>query len=106
MCRRKAKLFTYIQGFTSQDDNFEYSYPPIDHTGKDGRELVVEPDLSHVRRRSNPSETEIKAVTETNAARVTLKDHSQSAKSSPQKQVRDMKRQRAHSDTSLNKVRA
>ena len=71
---------------------------------KDGKELLVEVDQSHVRRRSNPSETEIKAVSEITAAKVATKDQSQSAKSSPQKQIKDMRRLRAHSDTSLNKV--
>ena len=65
---------------------------------------MVEADPSYIRRKSNPSETEIKAVSEINTAKMFVKDQSQSAKSSPQKQVRGLRRQRAHSDTSLNKV--
>ena len=73
-------------------------------TAKEGKQLFVQSDQSHIRRKSNPLETEITAMSELNTAKTLTKDHSQSAKSSPQKQVRDMKRLRAHSDTSLNKV--
>ena len=73
-------------------------------TAKEGKALLVESEPTHVRRKSNPLETELKAVSELNTATLWSKDHSQSAKSSPQKQVRDLKRLRAHSDTSLNMV--
>ena len=52
--------------------------------------------------KSTASEGDIEMVDD--ATVVLRREQSQSAKSSPQKQLKDLKRQRAHSDTSLNKV--
>ena len=88
---------------SSMDFSFICAYKILS-TAKEGKQLFVESDQSHIRRKSNPLESEITAVSELNSAIPMTKNHSQSATSSPQKQVRDMKRLRAHSDTSLHKV--